>query len=149
ELMNVGANYMREHMPPDSRVHYAILDAGGIAPNVVQATAKVRYLIRAIELDEMLNLVERVKRIAEGAALMTETKVASKVISAVSNLLANRPLEEAMDDNLVRLGPPPFDAADRTFAADIRGTFGKEEIESAYRRVGLPVADDPLCTGVV
>jgi aminobenzoyl-glutamate utilization protein B len=47
ELMNVGVNYMREHMPSDARVHYAYLDAGGIAPNVVQATAKVRYLIRA------------------------------------------------------------------------------------------------------
>src|SRR5580704_11710631 len=45
ELMNVGVNYMREHMPSDARIHYAVLDAGGIAPNVVQATAKVRYSI--------------------------------------------------------------------------------------------------------
>src|SRR6187401_3112023 len=75
ELMNVGVNYMREHMPSDARVHYAILDAGGIAPNVVQARARVRYLVRAVQLPEMLKLVERVKRIAEGAALMTETSV--------------------------------------------------------------------------
>jgi hypothetical protein len=47
ELMNVGVNYLREHMPSDARVHYAYLDAGGVAPNVVQATARVRYLIRA------------------------------------------------------------------------------------------------------
>src|SRR5919108_831150 len=47
ELMNVGVNYMREHMPDSARVHYALLDAGGIAPNVVQARAKVRYLVRA------------------------------------------------------------------------------------------------------
>src|SRR6185369_2680435 len=53
ELMNVGVNYMREHMPSDARVHYALLDAGGIAPNVVQARAKVRYLIRARELPEL------------------------------------------------------------------------------------------------
>src|SRR5262249_49748052 len=83
ELMNVGVNYMREHMPSDARIHYALLDTGGIAPNVVQATAKVRYLIRARELPELTRLIERVKKIAQGAALMTETKVETKVISGV------------------------------------------------------------------
>src|SRR5205809_7375049 len=85
ELMNVGVNYMREHMPSDARIHYAMLDSGGIAPNVVQATAKVRYLIRARELGELHPLIERVKKVAQGAALMTETAVEMKVISAVSN----------------------------------------------------------------
>jgi aminobenzoyl-glutamate utilization protein B len=47
ELMNVGVNYMREHMPADARIHYAVLDAGGVAPNVVQGHAKVRYVVRA------------------------------------------------------------------------------------------------------
>src|SRR5215210_8062735 len=84
ELMNVGVNYMREHMPSDARIHYALLDAGGIAPNVVQANAKVRYLIRARNLPELLRLIGRVKKIAEGAALMTETSVQAQVISAVS-----------------------------------------------------------------
>ena len=55
--MNVGVNYMREHMPSDARVHYALLDAGGIAPNVVQARAKVRYLIRARDLPELDRLI--------------------------------------------------------------------------------------------
>ena len=90
ELMNVGVNYMREHMPSDARIHYAMLDSGGIAPNVVQATAKVRYAIRARDLPGMMALNERVKKIAEGAALMTETKVSYKVVSAVSNMLATR-----------------------------------------------------------
>ncbi len=75
ELMNVGVNYMREHMPSDARIHYAVLDAGGIAPNVVQARAKVRYLIRARELPELTRLIERVRKVADGAALMTETRV--------------------------------------------------------------------------
>jgi aminobenzoyl-glutamate utilization protein B len=113
ELMNVGVNYMREHMPSDARVHYALLDAGGIAPNVVQANAKVRYLIRARNLPELTRLIERVRKIADGAALMTETAVKTQVVSAVSNLLGNTPLEKAMHDNLLRLGPPPFDDADR------------------------------------
>jgi aminobenzoyl-glutamate utilization protein B len=81
ELMNVGVNYMREHMPSDARVHYALLDAGGIAPNVVQANAKVRYLIRARNLPELTRLIERVRKIADGAALMTETAVKAQVVS--------------------------------------------------------------------
>ena len=140
ELMNVGVNYMREHMPDGARVHYAILDAGGIAPNVVQAFAKVRYLIRAADLAELRPLVERVRKIADGAALMTETKVETRVISAVSNLLGNAPLEKAMHDSLLRLGPPPFDEGDRTLAKAFQDTCTEDDIRAAYRRHGLPVA---------
>ncbi len=150
ELMSVGVNYMREHMPSDARVHSAILDAGGIAPNVVQARAKVRYLIRARNLPELTRLIARVKKVAEGAALMTETKVEHKVISAVSNLMGNAPLERAMHDNLMRLGPPPFDDADRAFAAKIQATLTEEDIELAFRRVGLPMQKGlGLCDDIV
>ena len=148
--MNVGVNYMREHMPSDARIHYAMLDSGGIAPNVVQAFAKVRYLIRARNLPELTRLIERVKKVAQGAALMTETSVDMQVVSAVSNLLGNRALERAMHDNLDRLGPPPFDAEDRAFAAKIQATLSEEDIESSFRRAGMPVkADTPLCDAVV
>src|SRR5689334_2247110 len=139
ELMNVGVNYMREHMPSDARIHYAYLDAGGIAPNVVQATAKVRYLIRARDLPELRRLIERVRKIADGAALMTETTVETRVVSGVSNLLGNAPLERAMQDNLDRLGPPPFDAADRAKAAEFQATLSEEDIASSWRRIGLPM----------
>src|ERR1700760_8773 len=150
ELMSVGVNYMREHMPSDARVHSAILDAGGVAPNVVQAFAKVRYLIRAATLNELNPLVARVRKIAEGAALMTETKVTSQVVSAVSNLLANTPLERAMQDNLERLGPPPFDEADRKAAGAFQATLSDEGIEAAYRRAGIPVNPGVvLCDAVV
>jgi aminobenzoyl-glutamate utilization protein B len=150
ELMNIGVNYMREHMPSDARVHYALLDAGGIAPNVVQARAKVRYQIRARELPELTRLLERVRKIADGAALMSETRVESQVISAMSNLLANTPLEKAMHDNLQRLGPPPFDDADRATAAKFQATLSDEAIEAAYRRFGLPVQNGvSLCDQVV
>src|SRR5215467_10013355 len=150
ELMNVGVNYMREHMPSDARIHYAMLDAGGIAPNVVQARAKVRYLIRAGDLPELTRLVERVRKIAQGAALMTETRMESQVVSAVSNLLANTPLEKAMYDQLVRLGPPPFDEADRVEAAKFQSTLTDEDVASAFRRVGLPMRQGvPLCDEIV
>src|SRR5262252_4575110 len=149
ELMNVGVNYMREHMPSDARIHYALLDAGGIAPNVVQARAKVRYLIRARELPELTRLIARVRKIAEGAALMTETKVDAKVISGVSNLLGNAPLEQAMFECWQRLGLPNFDEADRAFARKIQATLTDEDISTAYRRVGVVKGDAPLCDTVV
>src|SRR6202789_4125672 len=150
ELMNVGVNYMRENMPSDARVHYAMLDSGGIAPNVVKAFAKVRYLIRARNLPELNRLIERVRKIAEGAALMTETSVKATVISAVSNLLGNTPLEQALQDNLDRLGPPPFDDADKATAAKFQATLSEEDIESAYRRSGVPYRPgQSLCEAIV
>ena len=150
ELMNVGVNYMREHMPSSARVHYAYLDAGGIAPNVVQANAKIRYLIRADNLAELTPLVQRVRKIADGAALMTETAVTTKVVSAVSNLMGNDPLEKLMDDNFQRLGPPVFDEADHAYAEQIRATLSDADIASAFTRFGIPPRRDlPLCDFIV
>jgi aminobenzoyl-glutamate utilization protein B len=144
ELMNVGVNYMREHMPSDARVHYALLDTGGIAPNVVQAHARVRYSIRARDLPGMLELVGRVRKIAEGAALMTETKMEMRIISAVSNILGNTPLERALQEVMEDLGPPPFDDQDRAFAAKIRKTFSEGDIAAVYRSIGFEETDAPL-----
>ena len=149
ELMSVGVNYLREHIPQESRIHYAYLDAGGVAPNVVQAKAKVRYLIRAADVKALNSLVARVRKIADGAALMTDTRVETQVISAVSNLLGNTPLERLMQDALDRLGPPPFDAEDRKRAAEFQATLSEEDIAAAFRKVGMPRNDDPLPTSIV
>ncbi len=138
ELMSVGVNYMREHMPSDARVHYAYLEAGGIAPNVVQANARVRYSIRARDLPGMLELVERVKKIAQGAALMTETAVEVRIVSAVSNLLGNTPLERTLHGVMEELGPPHFDDGDRAFAREIRETLTEGDIAAMYRTIGMP-----------
>ena len=149
ELMSVGVNYMREHMPSDARVHYAYLDAGGIAPNVVQARAAVRYSIRARDLPGMLGLVERVKKIAQGAALMTETEVEVRIVSAVSNRLGNDPLEQALHGVMEELGPPHFDEADRDFAQAIRATLGDGDIDAAFRAIGMPRTEAPLADFLV
>ena len=149
ELMSVGVQYLREHIPQDSRIHHAILDTGGVAPNVVQAHAKVRYAIRARDLVALNALVPRVKKVAEGAALMTETKVEMQVVSAVSNLLYNTPLAAAMQRVFDRLGGPGFDKADHDYAARIQTTLGPEDIASSYRRVGMEPRPEPLCDFVV
>ncbi|MGX9120671.1 M20 family metallopeptidase [Mesorhizobium sp. BHbsci] len=148
ELMNIGVNYMREHMPSTARVHYALIDGGGIAPNVVQSRAVVRHLVRAATLSEMWQLLERVKKIAQGAALMTETTVEFRQLSGEANLVGNAPLEEAMRRTLEKLGGPEFDDADRRFAAEIQKTFLREDVAAAYALYGLPVKDEALSTEV-
>src|SRR5210317_1172962 len=146
ELMNIGVNYLREHMPDSARVHYAYLDAGGVAPNVVQAKATVRQLVRAADLPTLRDLVARVRSIADGAALMTGTEVEVKVYSGVSNLVGNRPLEEIMQREFDKLGPVPFDADDVGFANEIRQTLTKDDIAASFQRVGRETpADLPLC----
>ncbi|HYW23852.1 MAG TPA: M20 family metallopeptidase [Terriglobales bacterium] len=150
ELMNVGVNYMREHLPRRARVHYALLDAGGIAPNVVQARATVRYLVRAGDLPELTPIVEWVRAIAQGAALMTQTTVETRVVSAVSNLLGNEPLERLLHDSFMRLGPPQFDEEDVAVAAMFQATLRPEDVAEAYARAGLPVEPGKaLCDLVV
>lgn len=144
ELMSVGVNYMREHMPSDCRIHAAILDTGGISPNVVQAHAKVRYVVRAPDLSGMIALLRRVEKVAEGAALMTETKVESRVISALSNLLPNSPLMAVMQDVWEQLGPPVFDDADTAFANSIRDTLSEEEKETSWKDAGIRPRDIAL-----
>ncbi|TDK34383.1 amidohydrolase [Rhizobium deserti] len=144
ELMSVGVNYMREHMPQDCRIHYAVLDTGGISPNVVQAHAKVRYVVRSPELQGLLALVERVKKVAEGAALMTETKVESTILAGVSNLIVNTPLMDVMQDVWESIGPPPFDEADQAFAEQIRATLTPEDIAASWNQERLEVGDAPL-----
>jgi aminobenzoyl-glutamate utilization protein B len=149
ELMNVGVNYMREHMPSDARVHYALLDTGGIAPNVVQAHARVRYSIRARDLPGMNELVGRVHKIAQGAALMTETQMEMRIISAVSNLLDNTPLEQTLHRIMEELGPPHFDQADQEFASQIRATLTDKDIATVYHSIGMDPTDRPLADFLV
>ncbi|SCB10698.1 M20 family metallopeptidase [Rhizobium multihospitium] len=133
ELMNVGVNFLREHMPQDCRVHYAITDTGGRAANVVQAKAEVLYLIRAPEMPQALDLAKRVEKVARGAAMMTETEVEIVFDTASTNLLPNITLETAMHENMMALGPIAFDEADLAFAKSIQQTFTGEAIRSCIR----------------
>ncbi len=133
ELMNVGVNFLREHMPQDCRVHYAITDSGGKAANVVQARAEVLYLIRAPEMTQALDLAARVEKVARGAAMMTETEVEIVLDTASTNLLPNIALETAMHEHMVALGPIAFDEADLAFARKIQQTFSEEAVKSSIR----------------
>ena len=141
ELMNVGVNYMREHMPDKARIHYALIDGGGISPNVVQAKAKVRYVVRDETTPKMMELLERVKEIAKGAALMTQTKVKTKILAGVSNLVYNETLGNIMQCNLDQLGAPEFSKEEHLYAKKYQETLTRKDIESAYSHAGIDLVE--------
>ena len=149
ELMNVGVNYMREHMPDKARIHYALIDGGGISPNVVQAKAKVRYVVRDETTPKMMELLERVKEIAKGAALMTQTKVKTKILAGVSNLVYNETLGNIMQGNLDQLGAPEFSKEDHLYAKKYQDTLTRKDIESAYSHAGIELVEGQVLAETV
>ena len=149
ELMNVGVNYMREHMPDKARIHYALIDGGGISPNVVQAKAKVRYVVRDETTPKMMELLERVKEIAKGAALMTQTKVKTKILAGVSNLVYNETLGNIMQGNLDQLGAPEFSKEDHLYAKKYQDTLTRKDIESAYSNAGIDLVEGQVLAETV
>lgn len=133
ELMNVGVNYLREHMPPEARVHYAITDSGGLSPNVVQARAEVLYLIRAARNPEAVDLYKRVQNVAHGAALMTDCQVEIVFDKACSNLVPNTTLCRVLHEKLMAEGPLAVDADTQARAGDFQATLIDEELEAVSR----------------
>ncbi|MFD3157908.1 amidohydrolase [Haloimpatiens sp. FM7330] len=133
ELMNVGINFMREHMIDDARVHYAITNTGGIAPNVVQANAQGIYNVRAPKLNQVIELFERVKNIAKGAALMTDTTVDYKITAGYSDYIANSTLSKIMEKHAKDiLEKVEYTEEEYEYASKIQSTF-KEELVSTTK----------------
>lgn len=119
ELMNYGANMMREHVHPTTRIHYVIPSAGE-APNVVPEYARVWYYVRDTARAPVEASYERLKKIAEGAALATATDFQVTLLTGVHATLLNRPLQEAMQANLELVGGPQFSEEDQAFARELQ-----------------------------
>ena len=130
ELMDVGVNYMREHMEPTDRIHYAITDTGGSSPNVVQNHAEVLYLIRSTDNNKVKRLYERVKNIARGAALMTETNVEAVFDKACSNILSNSILEQLLYDCMKTIPLPSYTEEELVYAEQMKKTITDADIAS-------------------
>ncbi len=119
ELMNLGVNFMREHVKEDARLHYVITD-GGDAPNVVPATATVWYYIRADDHHDVEQYFAWVQDIARGAALMTRTKMSLAIDTDCHELIPNQPLSEVLHDNLSKIAAPKFTADEQAFARKLQ-----------------------------
>ena len=123
ELMNTGVQYLREHMDSRARIHYAITDAGGRSPNVVQAKASVLYMVRSDKVKKALELQARVDKIAEGAALMTETTCERKFIDGLAETIPNHALEAVLYRNFEQTGVPTYTQAEAEFAEKIAASY--------------------------
>ncbi len=121
--MNLGVQFLREHMIDAARIHYAITDAGGFSPNVVQPTAQVLYMVRSPKCSQAFELLERVEDIAKGAALMTGTSVKRRFIDGTSDVIPNTTLEKVLYENYKEIGVPGYTEEEKAFAAALIATY--------------------------
>jgi aminobenzoyl-glutamate utilization protein B len=126
ELMNAGWNYRREHLRIQQRSHYVITD-GGDQPNVVPPTAGVWYFFRETSYEQIKRMWEIGEAIAQGAALMTDTTVNSRMLGSAWPRHTNRALAEAMHANIQQVGMPDWSEADLKMATAVQRMLGVEE----------------------
>ncbi len=148
ELMSVGVNYLREHIIPEARLHYAMTKTGGRSPNVVQAQAEVAYLIRAPRTPQVEEIYQRVNDVARGAALMTGTKVEIIFDKACSNLIPNQTLERVLHENVIKLGAPTWTPEELEFARKVQASLTDAELGNDRLTPAEGADDSPLHASV-
>jgi aminobenzoyl-glutamate utilization protein B len=142
ELMNVGANFLREHVKEDARIHYVITGGGG-QPNVVPGEAEVWYYLRANKHADVEQYWQWLNEVARGAALMTRTTLLPVQVDAdMHEVLPNRALAEAVRANLLKAGPPAFTEEERAFARRTQEPLGRT-FEKALADAVEPLPERP------
>jgi aminobenzoyl-glutamate utilization protein B len=127
ELMNIGWDFRREQLRPEQRSHYVITN-GGDQPNVIPPLASVWYFFREIDFENIKRNYEIGNKIAEAAAMMTDTKVTRKVVGVAAPRHFNKPIAEAVQSNIVRVGMPQWTDAEQTFAKAVQRLVDGSEI---------------------
>jgi len=133
ELMNVGVNFMREHVVQEARIHYIIEDGGG-APNVVPAYARSWYYVRAPERMQVEHIYGWILKIAEGAALMTGTTHDCRLLTGCYNLLPLKSMADLVVENMREIGPPTYTREEMKFAGEVQETIPAETIVEELKR---------------
>ena len=136
ELMNIGCNYLREHMIDTARIHYAYSDPGGTAPNVVQSHAVIKYEVRAPKVSQVQELFTRVVDVAKGAALMTGTKMQYEITMAFSDYVPNRTLGALVDQCMRELGAPDWTEEDFAVASQFLRTYPRSTMVGIREKLG-------------
>jgi aminobenzoyl-glutamate utilization protein B len=137
ELMNIGVNFMREHVVQEARVHY-VIEEGGMQPNVVPDYARTWYYIRAPEREQVDHIYDWVLKIAEGAALMTQTKLKVEFIEGLSNELPSKGLSKLIIANMREVGAPEYTDDEMKFAKEMAKTVSKEAKSDQLRASKRP-----------
>ena len=132
ELMNIGANFMREHMITDARLHYVITN-GGEVPNVVPAEAEVHYFVRAPQRHQVEELYARLINIAKGATLMTDTTMEIDFLSGMYNTMYTKVVYDVISNSMKKVRAPRFNKADMAFANELKKSIPKNSLEEYYK----------------
>jgi aminobenzoyl-glutamate utilization protein B len=145
ELMNVGVNYLREHVLTTNRMHY-VITAGGEAPNIVPDFAEVWYFLRALEPGDLEDLITRVRKIADGATMMTETRVEEEFGSSCAAVLNNHYLADLQYAVMQEVGEMSFTDEEIAFAQTINDGNPDAVIKSTINKFHIPaeMAGQPL-----
>ncbi len=142
ELMNVGVNYLREHIEKTECVHYAITNTGGISPNVVQAEAEVYYFVRSVTGPKCKQLYERVINVAKGAALMTDTQVEVVFDDGLLDVVPNSLLQGVLIDCLNEVGPNEYTKEEKAYAQKFKETVPLSQICNAEISMAVKNAEE-------
>ncbi len=137
ELMNIGVNYLREHVIQDARIHY-VIEKGGEQPNIVPSYARTWYYVRAPERDQMNFIYNWILEIAKGAAVMTRTKVEPEFLEGSYNLIPNRTIAELVVNNMHEIGLPKHSDDDLKFAEEIARSITPEMKVTQLRKSKRP-----------
>lgn len=148
ELMNVAWNFRREHLHPLQRSHYVIVD-GGDQPNVVPSQATVWYFVREITAEGIRENFATLQRIAEGAAMMTDTAMSRRIVGAAYPRHFNKPIALAMDENIKAVGLPDWTEDDQAFARALQEYMQADEVNGlATELEGISEpTEDPVSGG--
>jgi aminobenzoyl-glutamate utilization protein B len=143
ELMNVGWNFRREHLRIQHRSHY-VITSGGDQPNVVPATASVWYYFRETEYPRIREVWEAGDKIAQGAALMTNTTHTSRILGAAWPQHFNKTVAETMYENIKRVGLPVWSEADQALAKAVQRELKVAErgLATELDKLGQPVREE-------
>jgi aminobenzoyl-glutamate utilization protein B len=142
ELMDAGWNMKREHLPPTQRSHY-VITGGGNQPNIVPDKASVWYYFRDTQLPAVKAMYDAGNRIANGAAMMTETSVTRRVLGHAATNYGNKPIAEAAFANMQAVGLPQWSAADQNFARAVLAGFDRKQQPLATGAPKLWSPDNP------
>ncbi|MEQ8711710.1 MAG: amidohydrolase [Cyclobacteriaceae bacterium] len=141
ELMSVGWQYQREHLDPLQRSHHVIKN-GGDQPNVVPSKASIWFYLRNVTYPKIMEMYDRANEIADGAALMTQTKVTRKVLGSAWPRHFNKVIAATMYDNIREVGLPEWDDNDQALARALQkevGAINVDGLETKLDTIGLPV----------
>jgi aminobenzoyl-glutamate utilization protein B len=137
ELMNVGMNYMREHVVQEARIMY-VITKGGEVPNNVPPDAEVWYFIRAPRRTQVDHIWKWMQDVAKGAALMTQTQMTHKILAATWEVLPNKALVRIGNANAAAVGAPSFTPEDQKFGEAVIKSLGKEVKGEAFDTTVTP-----------